>query len=68
MGFTKYTTQNEKTAVRMNESIRAPEIRVLGPEGENFGILATSDALAKAARWATTSSKSPPTPIRPSAK
>ena len=48
MGFTKYTTQNEKTAVRMNESIRAPEIRVLGPEGENFGVMNTRDALAKA--------------------
>src|SRR3954466_3249688 len=48
MGFTKYTTQNEKTNVRMNEGIRAPEIRVLGPEGENFGVMATRDALAKA--------------------
>jgi translation initiation factor IF-3 len=48
MGFTKYTTQNEKTAVRMNESIRVPEIRVLGPEGENFGVMNTRDALAKA--------------------
>ena len=32
----------------MNEGIRAPEIRVLGPEGENFGVMATRDALAKA--------------------
>jgi translation initiation factor IF-3 len=48
MGFTKYTTQNEKTAVRMNDSIRVPEVRVLGPEGENFGVMATRDALAKA--------------------
>ncbi len=48
MGFTKYTTQSEKQAVRMNESIRVPEIRVLGPDGENFGIMATRDALTKA--------------------
>jgi len=48
MGFTKYTTQNEKQSVRMNESIRVPEVRVLGPEGENFGIMATRDAMAKA--------------------
>ena len=48
MGFTKYTTQTEKTSVRMNESIRAPEVRVLGPEGENFGILPIHEALAKA--------------------
>lgn len=48
MGFTKYTTQNEKTAVRMNESIRVAEVRVLGPDGENFGVMATRDAMAKA--------------------
>ncbi|MBI5470689.1 translation initiation factor IF-3 [Candidatus Kaiserbacteria bacterium] len=48
MGFTKYTTQAEKQNVRMNENIRVPEVRVLGPEGENFGILALRDALAKA--------------------
>jgi translation initiation factor IF-3 len=48
MGFTKYTSQAEKERVRMNESIRAKELRVLGPEGENFGVMQTKDALAKA--------------------
>ncbi len=48
MGFTKYTTQNDKENVRMNESIRVREVRTLGPEGENFGILPTAEALAKA--------------------
>lgn len=48
MGFTKYTTQAEKERVRMNEGIRAPEVRVLGPEGQNFGILPIREALAKA--------------------
>ncbi len=48
MGFTKYTSQAEKTRVRMNEGIRAPQVRVLGPEGENLGIMETRDALAKA--------------------
>ena len=48
MGFTKYTTQVEKERVRMNEGIRVPEVRVLGPEGENLGIMATHDALKKA--------------------
>jgi translation initiation factor IF-3 len=48
MGFTKYTSQAEKERVRMNEGIRAKEVRVLGPEGENFGVLAINDALAKA--------------------
>lgn len=48
MGFTKYTTQADKERVRMNEGIRAPEIRCLGPEGENFGVIPTREALAKA--------------------
>lgn len=48
MGFTKYTTQADKERVRMNEGIRAKEVRCLGPEGENFGVLAIADAIAKA--------------------
>jgi translation initiation factor IF-3 len=48
MGFTKYTTQAEKERIRMNEGIRAPEVRVLGPEGQNIGILPIREALAKA--------------------
>lgn len=48
MGFTKYTTQADKERIRMNEGIRVPEVRCLGPEGENFGIMNTRDALAKA--------------------
>ena len=48
MGFTKYTTQTEKERVRMNEGIRAVEVRVLGPEGENFGVLPIREALSKA--------------------
>ena len=48
MGFTKYTSQAEKERVRMNEGIRAKEVRCLGPEGENFGILPLQEALAKA--------------------
>ncbi|MCE9541809.1 translation initiation factor IF-3 [Candidatus Kaiserbacteria bacterium] len=48
MGFTKYTTQAEKERVRMNDGIRAKEVRTLGPEGENFGILPIKEALDKA--------------------
>ena len=33
---------------RINHNIRAKEVRVLGPEGENFGVLSLSDAIAKA--------------------
>lgn len=48
MGFTKYTTQADKTQIRMNGEIRAKEVRVLGAEGENIGILPIAEALAKA--------------------
>jgi translation initiation factor IF-3 len=48
MGFTKYTTQSEKERIRMNEGIRSAEVRVLGPAGENFGVLPIREALAKA--------------------
>ena len=48
MGFTKYTTQADKAQVRMNESIRAKEVRVIGPDGENIGVIPTRDAIAKA--------------------
>lgn len=48
MGFTKYTSQAEKAQVRMNEGIRAKEVRVIGPEGENFGVLSIKEALDKA--------------------
>src|SRR3989338_8906912 len=47
MGFTKYTSQAEKERARMNEGIRAPEVRVIGPNAENFGILPIREALAK---------------------
>jgi translation initiation factor IF-3 len=48
MGFTKYTTQAEKERVRMNDGIRAREVRVIGPNGENFGVLPIAEALTKA--------------------
>jgi translation initiation factor IF-3 len=48
MGFTKYTTQAEKMAVRINEGIRVKEVRVIGAAGENLGVLPTSEAIAKA--------------------
>ena len=48
MGFTKYTSQAEKVRVRMNEGIRAREVRVIGPEGQNIGVMPTADAILKA--------------------
>ncbi len=34
---------------RINHQIRAPELRVIGPQGENFGVISLSEALKKAA-------------------
>jgi translation initiation factor IF-3 len=34
--------------VRINESIRVPEVRVIGAEGENLGVLTTRNAFEKA--------------------
>lgn len=34
--------------VRINHQIRASELRVIGPKGENFGVLTLSEALNKA--------------------
>ena len=36
------------TRTRINQAIRAPELRVVGPEGENIGTLSLADALKKA--------------------
>lgn len=35
-------------SVRFNEYIKAPELRVIGPEGENFDVMSRKDALEKA--------------------
>lgn len=34
--------------LRINNQIQAKELRIIGPEGQNFGVLARLDALAKA--------------------
>jgi len=36
------------TRTRINKAIRAPELRVIGPEGENIGTLSLADALKMA--------------------
>ena len=47
MFFIKGTNKSDEP--RMNERIRAREIRVIGEDGEQFGILTVSEALALAA-------------------
>ncbi len=39
---------NPKNQTAINEYIRAKELRVIGPEGENIGVIKTSEALSKA--------------------
>ncbi len=34
--------------IRINHQIKSPELRVIGPAGENFGVLPLQNALAKA--------------------
>lgn len=33
---------------RVNHQIKSPQVRVIGPEGENYGVLTISEALSKA--------------------
>lgn len=35
------------STVRINHQIRAQELRIIGPEGENFGVMTLTQALAK---------------------
>ncbi|MDE2213268.1 MAG: translation initiation factor IF-3 [Patescibacteria group bacterium] len=35
-------------STRINHQIRAKEVRVIGPEGENLGVIALSEAIARA--------------------
>lgn len=37
-----------KEYVRVNRQIRSPEVRLIGPDGENFGVVSTGEALEKA--------------------
>ncbi len=40
--------KEDPNKVYINEEIRAPELRVMGPEGENLGVLEKRDAVAEA--------------------
>lgn len=48
MGFTKYSSDKTRESVRINEGIRASEVRVIGPEGENMGVMNPRDAIKAA--------------------
>lgn len=46
MGFTKYSSDKKKDSVRINEEIRSKEIRVIGAQGENLGVITPREAIA----------------------
>ena len=39
---------NQANSVRINHQIRAAELRVIGPDAENFGVMSLSEAFKKA--------------------
>ncbi len=53
---------------RTNHAIRSKEVRVIGPEGENFGVLSLEDALKKAAEFSLDLVEISPNAIPPVAK
>lgn len=54
--------------LRINNQIRAHELRVIGPEGENFGILSLKEALEKASELDLDLIEISPTAVPPIAK
>lgn len=42
---------NQVPSVRINHQIRAAELRVIGPEGENFGVISLQEALKRASEF-----------------
>ena len=48
MGFTKYSSDKSRESVRINEGIRATEVRVIGAQGENLGVMNPREATQQA--------------------
>jgi len=53
---------------RINNFIRAENVRLIGPKGENFGIIATKDAISKAHEFGLDLVEISPNAIPPIAK
>lgn len=53
---------------RTNHAIRTKEVRVIGPKGENFGVLSLEDALKKAAEFGLDLIEISPNAVPPVAK
>ena len=59
---------NNALDTRVNHQIRAKEVRTLGPEGENLGVLPLSDAIAKAQEFGLDLIEISPNAVPPVAK
>ena len=53
---------------RINHQIRAAEVRVIGPEGENIGVISLSEALKKAGEYGLDLIEISPNAVPPVAK
>ena len=53
---------------RINHQIRAAEVRVIGPEGENIGVISLSDALGRAEEFGLDLIEISPNAVPPVAK
>lgn len=53
---------------RINNFIRTETVRLIGPEGENFGVVATRDAIAEAAEFGLDLVEISPNAVPPIAK
>ncbi len=54
--------------IRINNQIRANELRLIGPEGENFGVVSFKEALAKAEEFGLDLIEISPNAVPPIAK
>ena len=59
---------NALDTTRINHQIRAAEVRVIGPEGENIGVISLSEALAKAQEYGLDLIEISPNAVPPVAK
>jgi translation initiation factor IF-3 len=50
-GFSQYSQRSIHIENRINERIRAPQVRVIGPDGEQLGILPLREALEKSKEY-----------------
>ncbi len=61
-------SNNTTLDTRINHQIRAAEVRVIGPEGENIGVIPLSEAIAKAQEYGLDLIEISPNAVPPVAK